>query len=602
MSTDSATDLSVRSESLQRLYDLYVNDRFRVNRRYQRKLVWSVEEKQRLIDSIAKDLPIPLFLVAEIGGSDVSYELIDGMQRLNAIFAFLENEFALGEEYFDLNALADTKLRLDRGELSQKTPVMSREQSVALANYSVALSIFRAGSSASVDEVFRRINSGGRRLSRQELRQAGTTSLLATQVRVIASLIRGDTSPRDVVPLRSMARLSISNRELDYGVQVDDIFWVKEGVLRREDVRESYDEQVILDLIADMVIDPLPSSGSRLRDEYYSYTPLGEEDEPTSAARAITHAIQAYGEERLSQDFIRIYDEIRSAVVSAGPRFASHIGIRGGARSPRYYHVIFIAIYELVCREGMRVKDYARLADRMKGITSSALAVPGGGGDWQKEAKRVSVDAVKGVLRDAFEPAPQGEDLGRFGRATELETLLGNALVEQQTFDCKQGFLSLGATRDFDEDSFEKICATLTAMANVGPDAVGYVAIGIADSQADAARASSLDGIAAVVYRGFHVVGIEREATVRAQTINDYWSWLIQRLRVALPSPLGSIVASSSRLVSYNERAVALLKVSSVGKPVFFNGNLFERSGSDTLRLDQEDFFRIASRFMVPGS
>jgi hypothetical protein len=60
----SPTELSVRSESIQRLYDLYVNDRFRVNRRYQRKLVWTVEEKQRLIDSIAKDLPVPLFLVA----------------------------------------------------------------------------------------------------------------------------------------------------------------------------------------------------------------------------------------------------------------------------------------------------------------------------------------------------------------------------------------------------------------------------------------------------------------------------------------------------------------------------------------------------------
>src|SRR5580698_5962494 len=95
------TELSVRSESIQRLYDLHVNDRFRVNRRYQRKLVWTVEEKQRLIDSIAKDLPIPLFLVAEMPDADGAYELIDGMQRLNAMFSFLENEFALNGEYFD---------------------------------------------------------------------------------------------------------------------------------------------------------------------------------------------------------------------------------------------------------------------------------------------------------------------------------------------------------------------------------------------------------------------------------------------------------------------------------------------------------------------
>lgn len=83
-------ELTVRSESIQQLYRWYLSDRFRVNRRYQRKLVWSVEEKRKLIDSIIKDLPIPLFLVAEVEVSgDIHYELIDGMQRLNAIFSFL---------------------------------------------------------------------------------------------------------------------------------------------------------------------------------------------------------------------------------------------------------------------------------------------------------------------------------------------------------------------------------------------------------------------------------------------------------------------------------------------------------------------------------
>jgi hypothetical protein len=277
MTTAAATELSVRSESIQRIYGLYLADRFRVNRRYQRKLVWSVEEKQKLIDSILKDLPIPLFLVAEISGSpDVTYELIDGMQRLNAIFSFIENEFAVSGEYFDLDALADTKLLKDKEQLGQRTPSMLRETSVQLANYTIALSVFRASSSASVDEVFRRINSGGRRLSRQELRQAGTTSKLADLVRILSSRIRGDTSPGDIVGLRLMPQLSISNRDLPYGVLVDDIFWVKQGVLRREDVRESMDEQVILDLLIDCLIDPTQNSGTRIRDEYYDFSDVDD--------------------------------------------------------------------------------------------------------------------------------------------------------------------------------------------------------------------------------------------------------------------------------------------------------------------------------------
>ena len=202
------------------------------------------------------------------------------MQRFNAIFAFIENEFTFQDTYFDLQTLADTKVRLDRGELTRREPFIDRDIAVAISNYSIALSVFCAPDSASVDEVFRRINSGGR---------------VADLVRVIASRIRGDTSPGDIVPLRSMSALSMSNRELPYGVQVDDIFWVREGVLRREDVRQSTDEQVVLDLIVDCVTDPVPTSGTRLRDEYYSYTDLGAPDKPTVQSRDLNLRLDTYG-------------------------------------------------------------------------------------------------------------------------------------------------------------------------------------------------------------------------------------------------------------------------------------------------------------------
>ena len=122
MTTESPnTELSVRTESIQSLYTRYRAHRFNINRRYQRKLVWSVKEKWSLIDSILLSMPIPLFLVAETGiGADASFEVIDGMQRLNAMFSFLENEFPVQGSYFDLDALADTKSLKDLGSLKQE--------------------------------------------------------------------------------------------------------------------------------------------------------------------------------------------------------------------------------------------------------------------------------------------------------------------------------------------------------------------------------------------------------------------------------------------------------------------------------------------------
>lgn len=407
--------MSVLTPSVQTLYGQYVNDRFRVNRRYQRKLVWSVEEKQRLIDSVLKGLPIPLILVAEIGPPpEAPYEIVDGLQRLNALFAFLENEYPVGDKYFDLDSLADTKARKDEEKLQQKEPRLTRAESVRVANYGIALSVFRALDSASIDDVFRRINSGGRRLQRQELRQAGTTSLLADLVRLLSSRIRTDTSPGDIVPLALMPNLSITNRDLPYGVPSDDIFWVREGILRREEVRSSLDEQVVLDIVIDCLIEPPPNSGTRIRDDYYNFS-YDQEDSPTPQSVTIARAIENYGLEKYQVDFMRVYDEIRATLKTADKKFSNLIEAGSGGRSPRYFHLIFMALYELMFREHMVVKDRSKLAQRLAGIGQNAAKVPGGGGDWMRDAKRQSIDAITGVLRLAFEKASGPEDYSRYG-------------------------------------------------------------------------------------------------------------------------------------------------------------------------------------------
>lgn len=89
---EQTTELSVQGESLQQLYSQYTQRRFLVNRRYQRKLVWSVEENAKLVDSALKRLPIPLILLTETNFEDSPrFEVIDGLQRLNALFSFIEN-------------------------------------------------------------------------------------------------------------------------------------------------------------------------------------------------------------------------------------------------------------------------------------------------------------------------------------------------------------------------------------------------------------------------------------------------------------------------------------------------------------------------------
>jgi uncharacterized protein with ParB-like and HNH nuclease domain len=58
-------ELDSSPRSIQSLYSWYADKKLWVNRRYQRKLVWTLEEKQKLVASVLSGYPIPAILLAE---------------------------------------------------------------------------------------------------------------------------------------------------------------------------------------------------------------------------------------------------------------------------------------------------------------------------------------------------------------------------------------------------------------------------------------------------------------------------------------------------------------------------------------------------------
>ena len=114
-------NLDIDSKTAEELYEWYLDDKLIINRRYQRKLVWSLEEKTALISSMTQQYPIPLLLFVSI---DNKREILDGMQRLEALMSFIEQRFSLNGKYFNLDAIALTKQLKDSGKLQQKEPVL----------------------------------------------------------------------------------------------------------------------------------------------------------------------------------------------------------------------------------------------------------------------------------------------------------------------------------------------------------------------------------------------------------------------------------------------------------------------------------------------
>ncbi|WP_170127414.1 DUF262 domain-containing protein [Kineococcus rhizosphaerae] len=83
------------------LHQLYQSGQLNLVPGYQRNSVWPRAAKVYLLDSILRDRPIPPLLVkrtsATLGGR-ITYEVIDGQQRLRTVFDYLDGRFRLGDQ------------------------------------------------------------------------------------------------------------------------------------------------------------------------------------------------------------------------------------------------------------------------------------------------------------------------------------------------------------------------------------------------------------------------------------------------------------------------------------------------------------------------
>ncbi len=137
---------------------------------YQRRLRWSSIQKSRLIESMLLNVPIPPIFLYET--SEARYEVMDGQQRLNAIKEYLEGSFVLtGMQILSpLNGLHYTKSpprikrALDRANLSAIVLLLESDSEKDADDYSSVSNIRRF--------VFERLNTGGKPLNAQEIRNA----------------------------------------------------------------------------------------------------------------------------------------------------------------------------------------------------------------------------------------------------------------------------------------------------------------------------------------------------------------------------------------------------------------------------------------------
>ncbi|MFG2618504.1 DUF262 domain-containing protein [Streptomyces sp. NPDC048507] len=591
--------ITPRGMSIQEAYNLYRSEKLVVNRNYQRKLVWGVNEKIHLIDSVLRGFPIPLFLLAE--APDQTYEIIDGMQRLDAIFGFIEQRYGIleGEEsrqYFDLKEFSRARQLAESGAFKPEPGdpgLISASSCADLLDYQLAVTIFDSDEEAKVTEVFRRINSGGRQLSAQEKRQAGVLSEFVSMLRKLASEFRYDGSP-DILPLTRMPVVSIdSSRErLGYGISAEETFWCSLGILSPRQLQQSEDEQLLADICISVVRGNTFSVSSDVLDKYF--------DMETVESSSLAVDLHSYGTAKLAEDVKLVLGAMKSIVESMRPgiigAFRSHVSTSGFTSAKTPFYAVFMAFYDLMIRRGQQLSDRE---GAFKAIHKVSAKLTPSRNTTTEAQRQANIDIVRGLVEKFFTDSPRGPLTHGPAMEIEFPNLIRRAPIESARYEFKQGIVSLSPKRTVNQNLLNKIPKLASAIANVGPDGDGYMVLGVADDIEDAQRIQDLDGLIPLRVGKQHLVGVDRECKVLGVDLSGYVRTIVQRLQ---DSPLGNELKgdllANIDTVSFSGRSYVVMRIPAQRELSEFNGDYYVRDGEDLRKLSTTEALAASKRFL----
>ena len=164
------------SMSIGELMNLYQSNELDLHPDFQRFFRWTDEQKTKLIESILLGIPLPPVFVAQ--RSDGVWDVIDGLQRLSAIFQF--GGILIGSDGAAIPPLTLTKAKylpslLGKQWENKANPesltALTTQQRIDIKRSKLDVNIILRESNADAKyDMFERLNTGGTQLSEQEVR------------------------------------------------------------------------------------------------------------------------------------------------------------------------------------------------------------------------------------------------------------------------------------------------------------------------------------------------------------------------------------------------------------------------------------------------
>ena len=201
-------DIKVHAKpfSLRLVSDMIDDDDIDLSPDFQRNFVWNTHQKSRLIESILLRIPLPMFYFSE--DSDGRITIVDGLQRLTTIKEFMDNKFALKDlEY--LNDSCGGRYYSDEGNKKG----LDKKYIRWFNQTQFSVNVIDPSSPSKVKyDIFRRINTGGKPLNNQEIRNCLASKGLRNTLQKMTMLEEFKTATDYSIKSRRMEDQEVSLR------------------------------------------------------------------------------------------------------------------------------------------------------------------------------------------------------------------------------------------------------------------------------------------------------------------------------------------------------------------------------------------------------
>lgn len=144
--------------------DLRRHGQLELNPPYQRRSVWNVKDRRFFLDTVFRGYPCPALFLHKLPGpgEETVYAVVDGKQRLQTLFQFVDEEVALASDFGDARFDGKTWSKLDGPERQLFWDYVLPVEFLS----------FDPNDPHEVNQAFDRLNRNMRKLEAQELRHA----------------------------------------------------------------------------------------------------------------------------------------------------------------------------------------------------------------------------------------------------------------------------------------------------------------------------------------------------------------------------------------------------------------------------------------------